>query len=128
MREELAAMTRWSLRRRRGGTRNAEREYRPVAAAPVAGRPSTAQPPAGQPVTVQAPAGQPGPSAQAGGWFQPGDASLGAGQYGAAQQGRSLLGGGQAANGVAMLAPVQQPASAQLPAPAQSLPYVQPAQ
>jgi signal transduction histidine kinase len=121
-------MTRWSLRRRRGGTRNAEREYRPVTAAPVAGRPSTAQPPAGQPVTVQAPAGEPGPSSQAPGWFQPGDASLGAGQYSAAQQGRSLLGGGQAANGVAMIAPAQQPASARLPAPAQWLPPVQPAE
>src|SRR3984957_9861061 len=148
MREELAAMTRWSLRRRRGGTRNAEREYRPVTAASVAGSPSTAQPPAGQA----------GPSSQAGGWFRPGDAPLGAGQYGpgqpgpgqpgagqygtslpgagpygtgqysAAQHGRSLLGGGQTANGVAMLAPVQQPASAQGPAPAQSLPPVQPAE
>jgi hypothetical protein len=37
-------MTRWSLRRRLGWTRDAEREYRPVTAAPVAGRPSTAQP------------------------------------------------------------------------------------
>ena len=116
-------MTRWSLRRRRGGTRNAEREYRPVTAAPVAGRPSTAQPQAGQP----------GPSSQAEGWFLPGAGPYGAGQYsagqyGAGQHGRSLLGGGQAANGVAMLAPVQQPASAHLPAPAQSLPPAQPAE
>jgi hypothetical protein len=141
-------MTRWSLRRRRGGTRNAEGEYRPVAAAPAAGRPSTAQPPAGQP----------DPPSRAGGWFQPGwgrpgqpgsgpypaaeseagsfsqgqpgNASRGAGQhgpgqpgagqygveqYGAGQYARSLLGGGQPANGVAVLAPVQQPASAQPP-------------
>jgi hypothetical protein len=37
-------MTRWSLRRRLGWTRDAGRECRPVAAAPVAGRPPTAQP------------------------------------------------------------------------------------
>jgi Histidine kinase-, DNA gyrase B-, and HSP90-like ATPase len=162
-------MTRWSLRRRRGGTRNAEREYRPVTAAPVAGRPSTAQPPAGQPAAGQAPAVQPGPSSQAGGWFdpgwgrpgqsgsgpypaaeygagpfsqgQPGNAARGAGQhgpghpragqygvdqYGAGQYARSLLGGGQPANGVAVLAPVQQPASVQPTPPAQALPTVQP--
>ena len=66
-------MTRWSLRRRLGGTRSrdAEREYRPVTAEPVAGRPSTAQPPAGQPATEQAPAGRPGSSPPAG-WFEPG--------------------------------------------------------
>jgi Histidine kinase-, DNA gyrase B-, and HSP90-like ATPase len=39
-------MTRWSLRRLLGGTRDAEREHWPVPAARVAGRPSTAQPPA----------------------------------------------------------------------------------
>jgi Histidine kinase-, DNA gyrase B-, and HSP90-like ATPase len=37
-------MTRWSLRRRLAWTRDAERECRPVTAAPVAGRPSIAQP------------------------------------------------------------------------------------
>jgi Histidine kinase-, DNA gyrase B-, and HSP90-like ATPase len=163
-------MTRWSLRRRRGGTRNAEREYRPVTAAPVAGRPPAAQPPA----AGQVPADQPGPSSQAGGWFQPGwgrpgqpgsgpypaaesgagsfsqgqpgNAARGAGQpgpgqpgggqygadqygadqYGAGQYARSLLGGGQPANGVAVLAPAQQPASVQPPSPAQSLAPGQP--
>jgi Histidine kinase-, DNA gyrase B-, and HSP90-like ATPase len=164
-------MTRWSLRRRRGGTRNAEREYRPVTAEPVAGRPSAAQPadqpPAGQ-LSDQPPAGQPGSSSRAGGWFQPGwgrqgqpgsgpygapesgprsyeqgqpgnasrDAGqYGAGQYGAAEYGVSrhgpgqygaeqygtgqyagnLLGGGQAMNGAAVLAPVRppEPASSQ---------------
>jgi Histidine kinase-, DNA gyrase B-, and HSP90-like ATPase len=163
-------MTRWSLRRRRGGTRNAEREYRPVTAAPVAGRPPAAQPPA----AGQVPADQPGPSSQAGGWFQPGwgrpgqpgsgpypaaesgagsfsqgqpgNAARGAGQpgpgqpgggqygadqygadqYGAGQYATSLLGGGQRANGVAVLAPAQQPASVQPPPPAQSLAPGQP--
>ena len=157
-------MTRWSLRRRRRGTRNAEGEYRPVTAAPVAGRPSTAQPPARQPAAGQAPAGQPGPSSQAGGWFepgwgrpgqsgsgpypaaeagagsfiqgQPGNDSRGPGQYGPGQPGagqpgagqyaRSLLSGGQPANGVAVLAPAQQPASVQLPPSAQGLPPVPP--
>jgi histidine kinase/DNA gyrase B/HSP90-like ATPase len=128
-------MTRWSLRRRRGGTRNAEREYRPVAAAPVAGRPSTAQPPAGQ-----VPADQPRPSSQAGGWFGPGwgrpgepgsgpypAAESGAGSFGQGQPGdagqyaRSLLGGGQPANGAAVLTTMQPPASAQPPPSAQAL-------
>jgi Histidine kinase-, DNA gyrase B-, and HSP90-like ATPase len=66
-------MTRWSLRRRLGGTRSrdAKREYRPVTAEPAAGRPSTAQPPAGQPGTDQAPSARPG-SAPPAGWFEPG--------------------------------------------------------
>ena len=145
MREVLAAMTRWSLRRRRGGTRNAEGGNRSAA-----GRPSTAQPPAGPPAAGQVPADQPGPSSQAVGWFQPGwgrpgqpgsgpypaaesgagsfsqgqpgNAAPGAGQpgpgqygvdqygvdqYGPGQYARSLLGGGQPANGVAVLAPAQ---------------------
>jgi len=121
-------MTRWSLRRRRGGTRNAEREYRPVTAEPVAGRPSTAepahQPPAGQPAGQSADqplAGHPGSSPQAGAWFQPGwgrpgqpgSGQYGAEQYGAGQYAGNLLGGGQAMNGAAVLAPVQQPASVQ---------------
>lgn len=142
-------MTRWSLRRRRGGTRNAEREYRPVTAAPVAGRPSTAQPPAGQPAADQAPAGPPGPSPQAGGWFdprwgrpgqsgsgpyssdqpragQPRTGQYGVDQYGPGQYAGNLLSGGQPVNGVATLAPVQPPVSAGPPAPAQPLPPVQP--
>src|SRR3984885_9289822 len=164
MREELAVMTRWSLRRRRRGTRTAEGEYRP----------STAQPPAGQPAAGQAPAGQPGPSSQAGGWFapgwgrpgqsgsgpypaaeagagsfnqgQPGNAPRGPGQYGPGQPGagqygveqygaeqygagqyaRSLLSGGQPANGVAVLTPAQQPASVQPPPSAHGLPPAPP--
>lgn len=42
-------MTRWSLRRLLGRSQDAEGEYRPVTAAPVAGRPSTA-PPSAEPV------------------------------------------------------------------------------
>jgi hypothetical protein len=131
-------MTWWSLRRRRRGTRDAEREYRPGTAEPVAGRPSTAQPPAGQPAADQAPAGQSGSSARAGGWFQPGwgrqappgsspygtaepgarsydPGPYGAGPYGDGQYARSLLGGGQAENGGAVLAPAQALAHAQPP-------------
>ncbi len=163
-------MTRWSLRRRLGRTQDAEREYPPVTAAPVAGRPSTAQPPDGQPGRDRAPAGRPGSSSQAGGWFdpgwghpwqpepaqpgsgpygpaepgtgpygpgQPGGPAYGAGQYGGGQpsasqddgrygadrhgagsSGGSLLSGGHARNGVAVLSPVQPPPSVQPPASA----------
>ena len=98
-------MTRWSLRRRLGWTRDAEREYRPVTAEPVAGRPSTAQPPAGQPAEDRAPAGQPGPSSQAGGWFEPGwgppgepgPGQQGSGPYGLAEPGTGPYGPGQPA-------------------------------
>src|ERR1700733_3100358 len=62
--KSLLPMTRWSLRRRLGGTRDAEREYWPGPAAPVAGRPSAAQPPASQPPPSQPPPSQP-PAGQA---------------------------------------------------------------
>jgi Histidine kinase-, DNA gyrase B-, and HSP90-like ATPase len=90
MREDLAAMTRWNLRRRLGGTQDdVEREYRPVTAVPAAGRPSTAAPstaapPAAQPAPDPATSAQPGSLSQAGHWFPsgsgswPGDAPAGA--------------------------------------------------
>jgi hypothetical protein len=110
-------MTRWSLRRRSGGTQNAEREYRTAAPAPTPGHPSAATPPpAGQPAAEQTQSGQPTPGQstsslatpgpQAGQWFQPswsrpgqpGPSQPGADQYGpgdqnAAQQGRGQSGG-----------------------------------
>jgi hypothetical protein len=119
MREELAAMTRWSLRRLFGGTRDAAREYQPVTAVPVAGRPSTAQPTAGQPSAGQLPAappaadnqalaGQPEASSLPGGWFrpgwggpEPGSAAPGSGPYGPGepyrpgQPGNAAAGAGQ---------------------------------
>ena len=90
-------MTRWSLRRLLGGTQDAEREYRPVTAAPVAGRPSTAPPPAGRPAADQAPAGQPGSSSHAGGWFEPGWGPPG--QPGPSQPGSSPYGPGESGTG-----------------------------
>ena len=95
-------MTRWSLRRRLGWTRDAEREYRPVPAEPVAGRPSTAQPPAVQPSEDWAPGAYPGPSSQAGGWFEPGwgyPAEPGPGQRGPGQYGPGDPGTGPYAAG-----------------------------
>ena len=97
-------MTRWSLRRRLGWTQDAEREYRPVTAEPVAGRPSTAQPPAGQPAADQAPAAAPGFSSQPGRWFdprwghqgQPGTAQPESGPYGPAEPGTGPYSQGQA--------------------------------
>jgi hypothetical protein len=101
-------MTRWSLRRRSGGTQDAEREYRPGPAAPAAGHPSAAQSPAGQPATDQAQSGQPAsgqatPGPQAGQWFQPnwsrpgqpGPSQPGASQYGPGDQGAAEHGRGQ---------------------------------
>ena len=55
-----------------------------------------------------------------------GAGQYGAGQYGAASTGEACSAVARPANGVAMLAPVQQPASVQLPAPAQSLPLRRP--
>jgi hypothetical protein len=136
-------MTRWSLRRRLGGTQDAGREYRPVTEEPVAGRPSTASPPAGQPSADQAPAGQPAPGPQAGsGWFEPdrggpgqpgpaqsgtspyGPGGQGAGQYGPGRPGSLLsgagqyaavpYGGSQAGGGVAVLSPARPPGRAQV--------------
>jgi hypothetical protein len=154
-------MTRWSFRRRRAETRDAEREYRP--AAPVAGRPPTAQPATDQPQAYR-----PGSPAQGSGWFdpgwgrpgqpgsgpyrtgesgtgpydpdqygagQPGASQYGpgphgsggypagpplAGQPGAGQYGTSLLSGGQAVNGTAVLS------TAQPPAPGHQAPLSQP--
>jgi len=83
-------MTRWSLRRLLGGTRDAEREYRPATATPAAGRPSTAQPPVGQPAADQSQAGQPGAAAPGSGWFDPGWGSPGRpspGQHGSGPYG-----------------------------------------
>ena len=162
-------MTRWSLRRRHTVTQDAEREYRPVTAAPVAGRPSTAPLPAGQPAVELTQPGQTASSQRNGSWFepgwgrpgqpavaQPGNAPNGygepggpaqyglgqpgtalygsghhgtspyadqfgqfeAGQYGAAQPGADQYGMLQAANGVAVIAPVQPPAPVTPPVPA----------
>ena len=94
-------MTRWSLRRRLGRTRDAERAYRPGPAAPVAGRPSAAQPPASQPPASQAPAAQPGPSSPGGGWFEPGwgqPAQFGSGPYGASEPAAAPYDQGQHGN------------------------------
>jgi hypothetical protein len=109
--EELAAMTRWSLRRLLGGTKDAEDEYRPVSAAPVAGRPltdrlATDRPPAGQPSADQAPAAQARSSLQAAGWFEPGwgrpapqgPAQPGTGPYGPGESGGGPYGQGQPGN------------------------------
>jgi histidine kinase/DNA gyrase B/HSP90-like ATPase len=133
-------MTRWSLRRRLGGTRDAKREDQPVTATPVTGQPSTTLPPPGQPAADQAPTGQPGSSAPVTGWFEPGWGRPGQpgwgrpsqsgpaqpgvspnspGESGSGQYGGIRLGNGQGGNGIAVLAPVQQPAPVQPPAPGQ---------
>jgi hypothetical protein len=70
----------------------------------------------GQPGNASRGAGQYGPGQPGAGQYGPGQP--GAGQYGVDQYARSLLGGGQPANGVAVLAPVEQPASDQPPPPA----------
>jgi len=101
-------MTRWSLRRRPGGTQDAEREYRPAASAPAAGHPSATQLPVGQPAADQPKSGQPTPGPatpgpQTGHWFQsswshpgqPGPGQPGAGQYGPGNQGAAQQGRGQ---------------------------------
>ena len=128
-------MTRWSLRRLLGGSGNkdAEREYRPVTAAPVPPRPPTARPTAGQSAADQVPEGQLGTPPHAGGWFepgwgrppQPGSAQPVSGPYGGPggrngpdQYGGSLL-SGKPRNGVAMLAPAQSPAPAHPAGPVQ---------
>src|ERR1700722_6732583 len=85
MREELAAMTRWSLRRLLGGTQDSEGDYRPVAALPAAGRPQAAQPPA-----EHLPAGRHAPRQPAGSWFEPGRGR--APKHGAAKQAASTYG------------------------------------
>src|SRR5579859_3166469 len=72
MREELAAMTRWSLRRRHGVTQDTERGHLPDTAAPVTGRSPAAPPPAGQVPPERALTGQPVPGPQPGSWFEPG--------------------------------------------------------
>ena len=107
-------MTRWSLRRRHSVTQDAEREYRPVPAAPVAGRPPTASLPAGQPAAEPTPPGQTAVGQRNGSWFepgwgrpglpgpaQPGNAPYGQAvpggpaQYGLSQPGTVTYGGGQ---------------------------------
>jgi hypothetical protein len=95
-------MTRWSLRRLLGGTQDADGEYRPVTAAPVAGRPSTTQPSAGQPATDPASGNQPRASPRTGGWFEPGwgrsapaPAQPESGPYGLAETAGGLYGTGQ---------------------------------
>ena len=85
-------MTRWSLRRRHTVTRDAEREYRPVTAAPVAGRPSTA-PPAGQPAAELTQPGQAASSQPDGSWFEPGWGQ--SGQPGGAQPENASYGLGE---------------------------------
>ena len=107
-------MTRWSLRRRLGRTQDAEGEYRPVTAAPVAGRPPTASLPAGQPAAEPTPPGQTAPGQRNGSWFEPGwgrpglpgpalpgnalygqPVPGGPAQYGLGQPGPAPYGGGQ---------------------------------
>jgi hypothetical protein len=140
-------MTRWSLRRRSGGTQNAEREYRTAAPAPTPGHPSAATPPpVGQPAAEQTQSGQPTPGQstsslatpgpQAGQWFQPswsrpgqpGPSQPGTNQNGAGQYGVDRYAGSQAGNSVAVLAPVPPPAgppaSVQWPEPLTAAPQV----
>jgi hypothetical protein len=64
----------------------------------------------GQPGNAARGGGQPGPGQPGGGQY--GGGQYGGDQYGADQYARSLLGGGQPANGVAVLAPAQPPGSA----------------
>jgi Histidine kinase-, DNA gyrase B-, and HSP90-like ATPase len=65
MREELAAMTRWSLRRLLGGTQDSADDYRP-GTEPAPGHSQAAAPPV-EPLASRQPPGRP-----AGSWFEPG--------------------------------------------------------
>ena len=86
-------MTRWSLRRRHTVTQDAEREYRPTAAAPVAGRPSPPPLPAGQPTAEPMQPGQMAANPRNGSWFDPGWGRPG--QPGSAQPGNAPHGPGE---------------------------------
>jgi Histidine kinase-, DNA gyrase B-, and HSP90-like ATPase len=117
MREELAAMTRWSLRRLLGGTQDSAGDSQPVTETvtepvtePGAGRPQAALPHAERPLASRQPAGGP-----AGNWFetgrgraprhgaaQPGEPA--AAPYGTSPYGGSTLGASQP-GAVAVLAP-----------------------
>jgi Histidine kinase-, DNA gyrase B-, and HSP90-like ATPase len=122
-------MTRWSLRRLLGGTQDSEGDYRPVTAAPAAGRPPAAQPPADHPPTARRAPGQP-----PGSWFEPGrgrprqgpaqqgDSPWGSADPGAVPYGTALYGpttsGTSQPGTVALLAPPTAPV--QTPAPERS--------
>lgn len=86
-------MTRWSLRRRHGVTKDAQREYGPATAVPVPGRPSADPLPVTQPSAQPAPSGQSASSQQNLSWFEPGRGR--SGQPGPAQSGTVPYGPGE---------------------------------